>query len=231
VEADGHKATSTADQVLNELKEKAGIDPAMILSAGVDTTNSALLASRLVKNKKNVAAVVPVEDKNADECRMHKVSLVYDHGFGILTHKRKKRNIDSFDEAEDLQKQAHAFVIHVNDTTTFKKYKDVQPNRGDDCIALNLLCSTHVCSTQFMYESLLQSKPNLSFAQFNSTFTNEKCLSEEQWQQIAEFEAIAHPLAILSKKVQTDRAGSLAEMLMHVEVARYMIPKQAHHFM
>jgi hypothetical protein len=85
VEADGHKATSTADQVLNELKEKAGIDPAMILSAGVDTTNSALLASRLVKNKKNAAAVVPVEDEDADECRMHKVSLVYGHGFGILT--------------------------------------------------------------------------------------------------------------------------------------------------
>jgi hypothetical protein len=155
---------------------------------------------------------------------------VYGHGFGILTRKRKKRIIDSFDEAEDLRKQAHAFVIHVNDTTTFKKYKDVQPNRGDDCIALNLPCSTRVCGTQFMYESLLQSKPNLSFAQFNSTFTNEKCLSEEQWQQITEFEAIARPLAILSKKVQTDRAGSLAETLMHVEVARYMYTKASPSF-
>ena len=34
VEADGHKSINTAEQVLRELLEKAGVDPAMILSAG-----------------------------------------------------------------------------------------------------------------------------------------------------------------------------------------------------
>jgi hypothetical protein len=232
VEADGHtRATNTADQALHELKEKAGvIEPAMILSTGVDTTNSALLTSWLVKNKKNTAAAAaPVEDEDADECQMHKVSLVYGHGFGVLTWTKRKRIIDRFDAAEDLQKQAHTFVSHVNDTTTFKKYKDIQLNK-DDCIALNLPCSTHVCGTQFMYESLLQSKPNLSFAQFNHIFSDDKCHSEEHWKQVAEFEAIARPLAMLSKKVQTDRAGSLAETLIHVEMARYVYTKTSPSF-
>ena len=175
----------------------------MILGAGVDTTNSALLASWLVKNKKNATTAVPVEDEDADECQMHKVSLVYGHGFGILTSKRKKKIIYSFDEAEDHWKQAHTFVIHVNDSTTFKKYKDVQPNKGNDCIALNLPCSTHVCGTPLMYESLLQSKPNLSFAQFNSTFTNDKCLSEEQWQQIASLRPLHAHLQYYQKSPKT----------------------------
>jgi hypothetical protein len=75
VEAKGHDGKSTAKQTLDLLKSRFDIEQNMILVAGVDTTNPALLGSRRLNTG----------DDDEDRCQMHVANLAYGHATGMKT--------------------------------------------------------------------------------------------------------------------------------------------------
>jgi len=104
VAAETHTAATASAQVLDLLKTRCNVGAEMIVSVGVDTTNSALAAAKLVKDKGDG------EEQDPDKCRMHVSSLMTGHSMGIKTRSKDKVECDQFPAAKTIRIAARAFL-------------------------------------------------------------------------------------------------------------------------
>ena len=188
-----------------------------------DTTNAALKAGRLI-----------VGCKDSGTCGMHKCELILKHATGQLVRKKNKEAVDPFPILENLRKKARKFASYLMDRKSKSRYKVfhefVVNKRGSKkgALHLELANDTRVSGTIFMYQSMERAFFDLYYFLMDESCPKELVdlqLSPEEWQQLAEAEAVLRSTQILSLDLQTNIPGAVAISPLLVCFAKSKIPK------
>lgn len=146
---------------------------------------------------------------------MHMCNLVLaDHASGKKVRTRQQAVVDQFEECEALRQKTHQMIKFI----TSKKAKQGTINyhtrnaeAGKQTISLGLDNDTRISGTRCMYEQVLQSQyciPPLYFNQEKTDTSPKYSFTDEEWELIAGFEAILHPVCNLSFSVFSVQTNS-----------------------
>jgi hypothetical protein len=165
-------------------------------------------------------------------CHMHTQELVVSHALGIKERTKRNQVVDSFVMSKELRirvkkllskimnKQAKGRFCEFNKIS--KEFLHCKANK------LELPNETRVSGTYKMYVSALRSKKLIILFLNNSkekqTFQDET-LSDEEWQFIAECEAVLRTANVLAMKSQSDSATSNVLSYFYVAKTRAIIQR------
>jgi hypothetical protein len=171
-----------------------------------DTTNSALLTSKLLTNGRN-------KDK-INSCAMHTQELVITHALGIRARKQGGKVIDAFPEAKRLRsavKELLSFIMDRKSKGRFREYAEFcKDHCGTKGVVLELPNDTRVAGTYRMYLSCLRSKRPINLFASSVNYADkmrDKNLELRDWTLLSEFEAVLKECHDLAMQSQVDMVG------------------------
>jgi hypothetical protein len=185
------------------LMARCGIEQGDLYRPVNDTTSAALKAGRLLCLGKE------------GTCTMHSVSLALEHATGLKTRRRGNRTVDTFPEFVDPYKKAKdcfGWLMNTKAKSRHSKYSTFLHTFGRKGHKIYLPNATRIAGIHRMYVSGLRSRWNLQLF-FTASPVGKNCpsiLNNDEWKQLAEYEAVLLKLAELTQMVQTDRPGSIS---------------------
>ena len=208
-EVAGHSAAAVAKHTLDILGS-VGFTQRDLSSSVNDNTNAAVLAGKYI-----------VGNQTGGKCDMHRAELILKHGTGIAVRRRGGSIQDEFPDFVKVYKAALKLVALVMNKRT-KKFEEIRQYAAKHnmvAIELPIPNSTRVNGCVIMFHGLLRMK----FV-FDSYYAKESpdnefkrgYLTKQQWQAIAEFEAILAPLRHCAMTLQSDDPSSSAGSLLEI---------------
>jgi hypothetical protein len=197
-----HKAEDVRDASLS-LLARCGVEQGDLYRPVNDTTSASLKAGRLLCLG------------SEGTCTMHTVSLALEHATGLKTRRRGRTTVDKFPAFVDQYKRAKdcfGWLMNTKAKSRFSKYEVFLQPHGRSALKVYLPNATRIAGIHRMYVSGLRSRWNLDLFLSVSPVgkTCPTILTNEDWKQIAEHEAVLMRLSELTQMVQTDRPGSIS---------------------
>lgn len=150
------------------------------------------------------------------QCDMHLVALA--NGLALtLVERRENRQVvnrwDPFCNLYDGVKKMDKYVFDKKNKR-FSDYESVVIKSGNTALCISLPNSTRVAGAWLLIQDTLRSKHSLElFAHINSKF-REVFLCQNDWKQLAQFEAIMRAGMSLCFDTQSDRVEVAGEMVL-----------------
>ena len=192
---ENHSAQACHDAAL-EVLARYGIEKADIFCSVNDTTSAAVATGRLLSGEKG-------------DCSMHMANLVTDHATGKKTRSENRVIVDSFPACNDNRNKIRnmiKFITSKKAKARMKAYKIRNEQVGMRTIRMGIDNDTRIAGTMFMYQQLLRSRYTTStfFAQEKQSDRDAYFLSEDEFEDAAQFEAVLRPMITLSMNTQVD---------------------------
>jgi hypothetical protein len=152
-------------------------------------------------------------------CAMHRNNLIIEHATGHHTRKSKGTVWDtSIEECKAIRKNAYEFgsYNHNNKKYTWRTLELWCIANCKHCKRIALPASTRAAGGCLLYQTILTQK--ILFGEYwraTGKKDGKKELTNEDFIQIAELEAVLYPLSVLVKRVQTDDPGSMSYSFLH----------------
>lgn len=222
------KKSDDVAQHLNRMLSRYGIVGDDIFRAISDTTNSALKTGREISQMRNL------DTKNT--CYMHTQELVVTHALGIRTRTNRDGLKDTFPAMRDLIQKVRILCSTISNKkskNTFKLYKKfIRETFKEDVRAFVLPNDTRVAGVFLMFESLIKQKDYV-VRYCNNFLKNEaqkkleeRMLSNEEWERLAEAESILRLTTVLAMHSQVEETGYTSFAYLKVMHVRYALQQQ-----
>lgn len=213
----GKTAALICDQSL-QLLGRYGISGQDLLQPINDTTNSALLAGRLIVGG-------GIDGKcESGTCLMHRGSLAINHAGGFLTRSKSGAITDSFPQCSKFRRNVHDMVSYLMDRKAKDRWKRysaaVNTSYKCDPIIIPTPNKTRVNGVSLMYDAAIRSCHSIRAFQARCSGTDplflQSCLTGKEWSQLAEYCAVFRILSKFLMSIQSDDYGyiSLSRVLL-----------------
>ena len=218
--AKGHSAAQVC-AMTKSLMVSFGFSSKALFHSVNDNTNSAVLAGKYI-----------LEHRGEGKCDMHKTDLVLKHATGLVVRTRNKQTIDSNPSFTSLYKTIREFVSWLMNKVARSRYNNLKQHcatKNRRVIEIPLPNKTRVAGVAIMYKALIRNKWEMdAYAALphggDSAFTK-KYPTMEQWQQLAEFEAVLDPLQRCSISLQTDDPAINSASMLEIYLCRRHIER------
>ena len=192
---ENHSAQACHDAAL-EVLSRYGIKKEDIFCSVNDTTNAAVSTGRLLSGEKG-------------DCSMHMANLVTDHATGKKTRSVNRVVVDSFPACNDIRNKVRNMIKYITSKKAkarMKAYRVRNEQVGMGTIRMGIDNDTRIAGTMFMYQQLLRSRYTTStfFAQEKQSDRDKYFLSDDEFEDVAQFEAVLRPMITLSMNAQVD---------------------------
>ena len=211
----GHTAVQVA-RLTHSLLQTVGFHKSDLCSSVNDNTASAVLAGKYITGSSNVG-----------KCDMHKAELVLKHATGLVVRTRDKRVVDdnkAFVELYSEFKNFAAWLMSKKANHRFDTVRTEMERMNQSVVQIPLPNETRVSGCVLTIQYLLRNK--WCFDDYASRHFGtdpdfkESYPQQEQWETLAQYEAILVVLQEVSISIQSDEPGSSSAALMQIYLAR-----------
>jgi hypothetical protein len=199
-----------------------GIQTGDIFRSVSDNTNAAVLAGKMVASHR-------VGEGGTVKCMMHSVDLTAKHALLIAKRMKNGRPVDFWNGGVQLRVKFSNLMVWWSDGRSKRRMGILNEISNKtfqkDCMKLEVPNQTRVLGFHNMLVSGLQSKHLLTIAyehkddkRLNGLTVHK--IEQEEWQTLAEWEAILGTIMVLSKNAQADNPCQLALLRYEISYTR-----------
>ena len=191
----GHGAEACAEAAWVVLR-RYGIRKEDIDRSMNDTTNASVATGRLLAGRDGT-------------CGMHVANLVADHASGKRVRTEKRIVVDDFPPCENLRVKLRKMIKYVFSKKAKARsinYTSRNAALGATVIRIGLDNDTRISGTHRMFQQVLRMRFTLqTYFNLEAQRVREQHMpSDEEFQMVAQFEAVMRPICDLSFETQTD---------------------------
>ena len=220
ITSQGHTAHQVCDLSV-ALLSCFGVEPDTDLFGMVnDNTNSAVLAGKYILNH-----------RGEGKCDMHITDLILKHATGLVIRTKKNITVDSNPSFIAIYNKFREFSNWLMNKVAKGRYNDFKTKSKENGRAVQeipLPNKTRVADAQLMFQGLLRNKWAMDVYKnlpgVDDTFAK-KYPSQDEWQQLAEYEAVISPIQKCAISIQTDDLATNSWTLLEIYLARHEIER------
>ena len=184
-----------------------------------DNTNSAVLAGKYILNH-----------RGEGKCDMHITDLILKHATGLVI-RTKKITVDSNPSFIAIYNKCREFRNWLMNKVAKGHYNDFKTKskeNGRDVQEIPLPNKTQVAGAQLMFQGLLRNKWAMDVYKnlpgVDNTFAK-NYPSQDEWQQLAKYEAVISPIQKCAISIQTDDPATNSWTLLEIYLAQREIER------
>ena len=157
----------------------------------------------------------PLEDAPAGECDMHLAGLAAGKALSLVVRKKNKKVTNAFPAFTDLYLHLKVAIKYIFDKKNkrFKPYKISIKLIGMTALIIFLPSTVRVAGAHLLVQNSLRSMHGLKYYATQCESFSPLCPTQQQWRQLAQFEAIMRPVMTLCFSSQSDRPEVGGEMV------------------